>query len=766
MVSNDRESEYHVVAAVGTEGQLGPLLTVGCALAKARGGRVTILCVTASGRRPAWLGQEEVPGQEILPPICQSVPVEVVVRAGRDPGNEILAAVRQDPPDLLLLGWRGVRGAGRYLLGRTLDPVVQLAPCDVAVIRAEVGKESQTPVLEEIERVLVPAAGGPNAKRALELALSLAPEGQVTALNVAREVQGQVALSIARERLEGILEPWTDEPRVRGKVVQSASIVQGILGEAARGYDLVMVGASHESYLERVLFGNIPQTVAARSPVPAIVVRCATPRMRVGTMLRRTGWRLFDVLPTLDLHEQIEVYKAIRDGAEPDVDFFTMMGLSAAIASFGLLQNSAAVIIGAMLVAPLMAAIFGLSLGVVRGDLRLMRRSASATARGMLLTIAVAAVLTLIIPAPALQSEVLNRIRPTLLDLGVAIASGAAGAYALCRKEVSASLPGVAIAAALVPPLAVVGIGLARWRADVAGGALLLFFTNLVCVSAAGGLVFLWLGFRPLPGRESRTQVFRRGVIGSVLMLVAVSVPLGILTAESLREAALTRQLRQVLGAEIRAMGGVDWDGEWESVELDDGALQLDVVVRSRRTVAHQEVVELQERVANALQRTVLLQLSVIPTTRLDPFVPPTPTPTPRPGDTATFTPSPTPTRTPTRTATPAPTTTATATATATHTPTPTPTATATATHTPTPTPTATPVRAEVGGTGGEGVWFYRQPGLGGGKIGALRDGTRLVVVGGPVEADGYRWIQVIDPRRRLGWLPERYLVYRQGAKE
>jgi hypothetical protein len=75
-------------------------------------------------------------------------------------------------------------------------------------------------------------------------------------------------------------------------------------------------------------------------------------------------------------------------------------------------------------------------------------------------------------------------------------------------------------------------------------------------------------------------------------------------------------------------------------------------------------------------------------------------------------------------------------------------------------------VRAEVGSTGGEGVWFYRRPGLGGGKIGALRDGTRLVVVGGPVEADGYTWIQVIDRRGRVGWLPERYLVYRQGAQE
>jgi uncharacterized hydrophobic protein (TIGR00271 family) len=380
------------------------------------------------------------------------------------------------------------------LLGRNLDTLVQFAPCDVVVIRCSAGKPSLQGPPEAIERVLVPAAGGPNAKLAFGLALALSPQTQVTALNVAREVQGEVALSLGRERLRDILEPWADEPRVRGKVVQASSVIKGILTEAAKGYDLVMIGSSPESYLDRVLFGNIPQTVAARSPAPSLVVRRHTPSMRMGTWLRRAGWELYDMLPTLTLHEQTEVYKTIREGAEPEVDFFVMMALSSAIATFGLLLNSPAVIIGAMLVAPLMAAIFGLSLGVVRGDLRLLRRAVTATLQGALLAVGVAFILSLIAPETALPREVMSRTQPNLLDLGVALASGAAGAYALCRKDVSASLPGVAIAAALVPPLAAVGVGLARWDGNIAGGALLLFVTNLVAIIAAGGLVFLWLG--------------------------------------------------------------------------------------------------------------------------------------------------------------------------------------------------------------------------------------------------------------------------------
>lgn len=364
---------FHIVAAITSESQLSHFLALGCALASQRNGCLTVLHVSEDGLQPEWLA---------VPDRCGAVPVKVVVEAGDDPAGQVLSTVRKDPPDLLLLGWRGRPGRGRYLLGRNLDRLVQDAPCDVAILRA--GADSPLPegISEGIERVLVPMGGGPNAPLALNLALSLSPQVKVTALNIARMVQGQVALSLARERLQEMLGPWSSEARVEGKVVQSASIIKGILTEAARGYDLVMVGASHESYLDRVLFGNVPQTVVARSPVAAAVVRRRIGRMAVGTWLRRTGWRLFGVLPTLELREQTEVYKSVREGAEPEVDFFVMMALSAAIATFGLLQNSPAVIIGAMLVALLMAAIFGLSLGIVRGDVRLLRRVASATLRG------------------------------------------------------------------------------------------------------------------------------------------------------------------------------------------------------------------------------------------------------------------------------------------------------------------------------------------------------------------------------------------------
>lgn len=745
MAGDRAESGFRVVAAVGSEDQLTWLLAIACALASAHEGRVTLLHISTTGQRPAWL---------VEPDTCPT-PVSVLVQPGQDAGAEIVQVVRGDCPDILLLGWRGTPRGGRYLLGPTLDPAVRDAPCDVAVIR--IGDKHGPPDhdLSSIHRILVPLAGGPNAELAVDMALSLSSTAEVTALHVVRGVLGDIGLSLGKERLAESLELWTGESRVRGRVAQAATVTDGILAEAGRGYDVVMMGASQESVLDRVLFGNVPQAVAVRSPVPAIIVQRGA-----GAAASRQGrsvWRVLRLLPSLDVREQTEVYRAIHEGSRPQADFFVMIALAAALASLGLLQNSPAVIIGAMLVAPLMAAIFGLSLGVVRGDLHLLKQAASATLRGMLLAVVVGGLVSLVIPEATPQSEVLNRARPTLLDLAVALASGAAGGYALSRKNVSASLPGVAIAAALVPPLAAVGIGLALERWAIAGGALLLFTTNLVAITAAGGIIFLLLGFRPFPGELARARTFQQGVLGIGVLLVAVSVPLAALTVESVRAGILDRQVSRAVQAEVETMDGVEL-ADWAIVPGDDNSLHLEVRVRAARTLTYRETLDLQERLAGQLQRPVALLLTVIPATRLDPRIPPTQTPTPLPGVTPSATPSPTviPTPVPLPTATREPTPAPTAVSTAT----PTPPAPATALPTFTLVPaTATPVLAQVGATGGLGVWMYRQPGLGGGKIAAWPDGAIMRLLGHTVEANGYTWVQVVDPRGRVGWIPDLYLI-------
>ena len=207
-----------------------------------------------------------------------------------------------------------------------------------------------------------------------------------------------------------------------------------------------------------------------------------------------------------------------------------MLLLSVAIASLAVLQDSTAVVIGAMLVAPLMTPIMGCAAGLVAGWRRKMLASFGVVAASVVAAIGLAWVLASWIPAMvplAVNSQVLSRSSPTLLDMEIALVAGAAGAYATMDDRVSASLTGVAIAVALVPPLSVVGVALEAGQLPQALGAFLLFATNLVSIILASMFVFLLVGFSPVKMvLEARTAI--AGPLSMVAMAaLLIMVPLG-----------------------------------------------------------------------------------------------------------------------------------------------------------------------------------------------------------------------------------------------
>jgi uncharacterized hydrophobic protein (TIGR00271 family) len=180
------------------------------------------------------------------------------------------------------------------------------------------------------------------------------------------------------------------------------------------------------------------------------------------------------------------------------VKFICLLVLAAGIATFGLLGDSVAVVIGAMIVAPLMLPIMGLAFSVSIGDRSAILSSLVVSFVGIVTAVAVGFVLTLPIARvanPEAIHQVMVRTSPHLLDLMAALATGLAGAFALSRKDVSDTLPGVAIAVSLVPPLANAGILLAFGELRLATGSLLLFVTNYVAILLTGALVFGVMGF-------------------------------------------------------------------------------------------------------------------------------------------------------------------------------------------------------------------------------------------------------------------------------
>ena len=443
----------------------------------------------------------------------------------------------------------------------------------------------------------------------------------------------------------------------------------------------------------------------------------------------------------IDKERQGEVRVRLRESSHPGFDFFLLVILSCTIATMGLLTNSVAIIIGAMLVAPLMSPILGMGMASITGDGHLLRDSISGVIQGAIVAIVVSFLWTWLnrsLPFILLQEvpgEVIARTNPSPIDLTIAVAGGIAAAYALAQPHLSAALPGVAIATALMPPLCTIGVGLALDRMDIAGGAGLLFVTNTVAIAFAATLVFSSLGFGP----KAITAANRlpRSLIFAALLTVTLMIPLTYVSVNFVQEAKARRQIEEVVQEEVERI--LDAELVELSIESEGDVLSMNMTLRTPRPLYYQDSIALQEAIAGRLQQPVELVINSVIVSQLDPKIPPTLTPTP------TIGPSPTATRTAT------PTRTATATATQTPTDTLTPTATNTATNTPTPSV------ALVDQTLGRGLRLRQYPE--GPIIGTMREGDPLIVLYGIQTVNGLVWIEVIDKDGRVGWVPQMFTV-------
>ena len=552
---------------------------------------------------------------------------------------------------------------------------------------------------------------------------------------------------------------------IETEVIEADSVTEGIV-VATAGSDLVIIGASQESSLDKLLFGNLPDTVVRESKRPIMIAR--EPQRRLIAWWHFFIWRLQRYMPRLDLSTRTDAYTRIRRNARPDLDFFMLISLSTIIAALGLLINSPAVVIGAMLVAPLMSPIVGVGLAMVLGDARFLRLSVGTVLKGMLLAIAFGILAGLLFLGRPATGEMMARTQPSLVDLAIAWFSGLAAAYALCRSDAAGALPGVAIAAALVPPLASSGLYFARLDFGNAFGAFLLFSTNFVSISLATALMFLILGFRPPREQKNRRTVQMRSVRVALLSLALV-IFLIVFSTYRLAEASQRQTIIQdSVRSNVENISGGELDEinviQFSEDEEGNTVLTLDITIKSENPVIYQTVLDMQRQIGAQLQEEgildqVALTVEVIDVTALDPLIPPTATntptatftPTPGPTPTFTLTPTFTPTPTPSPTITPTPTLTPTIAATMTLTPT------ATFTAVPTSTPTPTPVTAVVNYP--FGLNLRASPQTTAPILLVLDEGEVVVILPGTEEAEGLQW-QEVQLGDTTGWVASEYLDF------
>ena len=291
--------------------------------------------------------------------------------------------------------------------------------------------------------------------------------------------------------------------------------------------------------------------------------------------------------------------------ANPSSSYFILIFLSGVISTMGLLAGSTATIIGAMIVAPLMGPIMGIAFALSIGNRRLLKRSSLALFLGCVLTVTTAYLLTLLIDLDAFNAEITSRISPTLMDLIIALAAGAAGAFAQTRREVADAIPGVAIAVALIPPLSVIGIGLALPSGSVALGSTVLFLTNLASIIFSGALVFVWQKYGSLVRAKG-------GLLVTILTLCGLAIPL----IFSLRDLVIEAETRSLVSNLIRRQTVTFGNTNIRTLRVESVSRQLKVdleVAAPEASISDRQVQLVREFLEDELRRPIDLTVWVIP---------------------------------------------------------------------------------------------------------------------------------------------------------
>lgn len=195
--------------------------------------------------------------------------------------------------------------------------------------------------------------------------------------------------------------------------------------------------------------------------------------------------------------DKTNAIERLISGGTPSQDFFLMVSLSILTATFGLLLNSGAIIIGSMLIAPILYPVLSLSLGIIMADFHLISRSFWTLSKSVMIGAFFAAAATLLFSSQfsLLTEEITSRAEPSLVSVMIAIVAGFAASFALVKPQLNETLPGIAISVAMIPPIAVIGIGVAKLDWNLVSGSFLLFVVNTIGVIFASMITFSLMNF-------------------------------------------------------------------------------------------------------------------------------------------------------------------------------------------------------------------------------------------------------------------------------
>ncbi|PHR88676.1 MAG: hypothetical protein COA78_36260, partial [Blastopirellula sp.] len=492
--------------------------------AKARETTLTLLCWSSSASDPESLEQsgEDQIDIELQEAVTEAIEqftdgdipwkylaedqITIQFFSEFDPIETTLERIRTDGTELLVVN-DNAQG-----LGENSDVARQLmrqSPCAAIVLKGGSGC-SRKP-----DHVVVATTDSPHDRTAVALAGRMTTFCQSELyLTISEEDTGEEAAEVGERELHQLLHdarvPQNDH--IHTTVFLTEDPFQEIVDQVNET-DLILLGSNQAELAEQL------ESVTSH-PVIGLIKR-APPLATIGHWTRRLTW-----IPSLHPAEYADLIQTLRRGSKWAPDFIIMLGLAAAIATLGLMQDSPATVIGSMLLAPLMTPMIGMGLAIAQANFRLARICFKSISGGFLLVLGVSYLLGLSISGEELTAEVLARGNPNILDLGIAFASAAAAAYAMARPSLMGALAGVAIAVALVPPLCCVGIALAYQEYLMAMGSSMLFATNLVAIILAAAGTFRLMGVATVKAAPEHIRWVNTTIAGLAIVVLGLTIPL------------------------------------------------------------------------------------------------------------------------------------------------------------------------------------------------------------------------------------------------
>lgn len=462
-------------------------------------------------------------------------------------------------------------------------------PCEIVLLTA--GREDSG----DCRTIVTPVGEGPHSASCLRMANDIAAvsEANLIALHVEPEVDitaSQAATHILDKTVDRAL--GSEQQRVSKRVVLADDVITGIKEALDASPDLIILGIKRSGIVRRFSSQGIADKLVNSNPGPAIaVVQSAIPlSSQFGRWLDQV---LRGKVPQLPRDQRISLVERIQRSSQWDFDFILLICMSTLIAAGGLILDSGPVVIGAMLVAPLMTPLLGTGLSITQGNRILFRGTLLTVMRGFLVAFVISFLIGKL-AADDVTSEMTRRGSPRVLDILVAMVGGIAAAYASGRPNLLSALPGVAIAASLVPPIATSGISASLYDFTLAGNSALLFFTNIIAI-----ILGTWIAFRAVGIRSMHEHgEFDRWTAGATTALLVLTISLGIY------ESTMPARKSDLLQSRLNQLAAKDqWTCTDTSSDHVNGKRVVTVYLESPKPMPAARLDEIRAAVKDAYER-------------------------------------------------------------------------------------------------------------------------------------------------------------------